>query len=193
MSIPTEMAERHGRVLAELAELGLTLARTLHEKALAAETPEAACELGLAFHRISRSVRQTLALEARLERERLRLVREAREERHAAERQRQDGLPQRKARVRAAVERLIYTEADETEIEALFEELEPCLAAAALTDDFVLGPVQAQVDRICADLGLAAGAGREPVAPAAEEWAAPAGPLPTAQVHVASPPPPGPS
>jgi hypothetical protein len=175
MSTPTEMAERHGRVLAELAELGLTLARALHEKALAAETPQEACELGLAFHRISRSVRQTLALEARLERERLRLAREAREERHAAERQRQDGLPQRKARVRAAVERLIYTEADETEIEALLEELEPCLAAAALTDDFVLGPVQAQVDRICADLGLAPAVGMEPAAPA---WDPPPAPVP---------------
>jgi hypothetical protein len=178
------MAERHGRVLAELAELGLTLARTLHEKALAAETPEAACELGLAFHRISRSVRQTLALEARLEREHLRLAREADEERQELERRRVDGLAQRKARVRAAVEQLIWIEAEEPEAEELRDELDDRLDALALTDDFALGPVQAQVDRICADLGLGAG---EPVAPA---WDRPPGPVPPLQAHAADAAPP---
>ncbi|HEY3695865.1 MAG TPA: hypothetical protein VGL30_09475 [Phenylobacterium sp.] len=45
------MAERHSRVLAELAELGLALARGLAARAQAAETTEAAEGLALAFHR----------------------------------------------------------------------------------------------------------------------------------------------
>jgi hypothetical protein len=60
----------------------LTLARSIHGRALAAEDDKAASDLGLAFHRISRSVRQTLALEAKLERDQRR---EAREDREAGE------------------------------------------------------------------------------------------------------------
>jgi hypothetical protein len=153
---PTEMVERHGRVLAELSELGMTLARALHEKALAAETPQQACELGLAFHRISRSVRQTLALEARLERDRLRLAREKVQAEAEADRHRLSGLSQRKSRVRAAVEQLIWTEADDDEAEAMIEDLETHIEISALDDAFLAGTVQDQVDRVRAQLGLVA-------------------------------------
>ncbi|WP_334161577.1 hypothetical protein [Phenylobacterium sp.] len=37
MSTSAEIAERHSRILSELAELGLSLARSLHERAVAAE------------------------------------------------------------------------------------------------------------------------------------------------------------
>jgi hypothetical protein len=76
MSTPAEMQERHGAMLAELAELGLSLARDLHAAALAAETPAERQGLATAFHRISRSVRQTMALEAKLERDARRAERE---------------------------------------------------------------------------------------------------------------------
>ena len=64
-----EMQARHGEILAEVADLCLTLGRRLHERAMAAQTDEAAQAAALAFHRVTRSLRQTLALEARLERE----------------------------------------------------------------------------------------------------------------------------
>jgi hypothetical protein len=154
MSTSTEMVERHGRVLAELSELGLTLARAVHAKAMAAETPQQACELGLAFHRISRSVRQTLALEARLERDRVRLERDKVQAEAEAQRHLLGSLPQRKARVRAAVEQLIWTEAETDEIEGLLEDLETHIEITALGDDFLVGSVQDQVDRIRAQLGF---------------------------------------
>src|ERR1700761_3531589 len=69
--------ERQDAVLAELSELGLTLARDLHARALAAETPVEAEKLALAFPRVSRGVRQTCALELKLERARRLVDREA--------------------------------------------------------------------------------------------------------------------
>ncbi|TAJ72556.1 MAG: hypothetical protein EPO51_02160, partial [Phenylobacterium sp.] len=77
MSIPPDMAERHARVLARLTELGLALAERTFEEAEAAETPEQRVALVKAFHTISRSVRQTVALEARLARQQALDAREA--------------------------------------------------------------------------------------------------------------------
>ena len=123
-----DMAEKHGRILGELAEFGLALARKLHDQGIAAETPEETAELARAFHSVSRSVRQTLALEARLAREAARQDREDRgqAERQAeldrAEAQRRARAPYeaRKQRIGGVLERLIYSEhEDEGEIERL--------------------------------------------------------------------------
>jgi hypothetical protein len=72
---PTDdWAEQHVRMLRELAELGMELARAMARQALAeadgAQPVEQAdgrprCDPGLAFSRIARAVRLTLALEAR--------------------------------------------------------------------------------------------------------------------------------
>src|SRR5215218_9053697 len=70
MATPTAMRERQDRILGELSELGLALARDLQARALAAETVAEAADLGLAFQRVALSVRQALALEAKLERDR---------------------------------------------------------------------------------------------------------------------------
>jgi hypothetical protein len=154
MSGASEMAERHGRILAELAELGLSLARGLHARAGAAETPQDAERLALAFHGLSRSVRLTLALEARLERERLKAAREDRD--HAA-RDLRERVYVRKAQVRAAVTRQVLAEA-ETEgedAEALLDDLHERLEEEALYEAFALGPVEACIARIRSGLGLA--------------------------------------
>ena len=153
MSDGAQVAERQGRILGELAELGLSLARVVHERALAAETPEATSELALAFHRISRSVRQTLALEAKLERDRARQDREVRAE---AARQHENGVARRKHQVRMAVERSVWNEAEGAEAERLLDELDDILEEEALSDAFAEGPVEAHVARLRADLGLAA-------------------------------------
>lgn len=153
MSQPSEMAERHGRILARLSELGLSLAEATHERALAAETPKEAAELGLAFHRISRSVRQTLALEARLEREG---QRELAEMRVQAARDQADAAERRKAQVRLAVEREIWDEyEDSEEIEDLLDGLAQRLDREAVAGGFAATTsVEAHVERIRADLGL---------------------------------------
>lgn len=147
------MAQRHGRILARLSELGLSLAETVHQRALAAETPAETAELGLAFHRISRSVRQTLALEAQLERGRLQ---DAAQDRAVAERSREALVQHRRAQVRLAVERLIWDEhEDRDEVEDLLDGLHQRLDLQSLTDDFITTPVEAHIQRLCADLGLA--------------------------------------
>ena len=69
MSAQAEMGERHGRMLARLAELGMSLAERLHADALSADTPAEAADAAKAFHTVSRTVRQSVALEARLHRE----------------------------------------------------------------------------------------------------------------------------
>ncbi|MBU1514454.1 MAG: hypothetical protein KKE02_21160 [Alphaproteobacteria bacterium] len=60
------MGERHGRVLAELAETGMVMVRRLSAAMLATDDVQTQAQLGLAYHRVSRAVRQTIALEFRL-------------------------------------------------------------------------------------------------------------------------------
>ena len=153
MSTSASLADRHGPILAELAEMGLSLARAAHGKALAAETPAELAEMTLAFHRISRSVRQTLALEAKLERDRLRLEREVRAE---AVRDRAAAVARRKGQLRIAMERLVWTEADGDDAERLVDEIDDLLEEEVLGDGFLDDPVEAHIERLRADLGLAA-------------------------------------
>jgi len=52
-------------LLMELAQLGMGMARRLHETALATDDAERLVALTTAFHRVGRGVRQSLALKAR--------------------------------------------------------------------------------------------------------------------------------
>lgn len=154
MSEPVDIAEtRQGMILEQLAGLGMSLARDLHARALAAETTEEAVRLAEAFHKVARSVRQTLALEPRLIRDHSRNRRDAEAEtaRLAAAR-----AGQKKARIRLAVERLIWTEAEDDEAERLVDDLDDLLDAEALSESFTETPVEALIEKVRADLGLAA-------------------------------------
>jgi hypothetical protein len=151
MANAADMTERHGRILAELSELGLALARGVQAQALAAEDPATVADLSLAFHRISRSVRQTLALEAKLERDR---HRQDREDRTDAVREAERRVQHRKAQVRMAVERLVWSEAVEDEAERLLADLDNLLDEESLSDGFTESPLEAHIARICRDLGL---------------------------------------
>jgi hypothetical protein len=153
MADATDMTERHGRILAELSELGLALARGVQAQALAADDPASAADLSLAFHRVSRSVRQTLALEARLERDR---NQKDREDRAEAAREAERRVQHRKSQVRMAVERLVWNEAEDDEAERLLAELENLLDEEALSDNFTEAPLDVHIARICKELGLAA-------------------------------------
>lgn len=62
------MAERHAAVLARLTALALELAERVQAAAIAAEAAEDLDRLAGAFHRVSRSVRLSMALEAKLAR-----------------------------------------------------------------------------------------------------------------------------
>jgi hypothetical protein len=148
-----DRAERQGRMLDELAELGMSLARRLHERAMEAEDAEEAERLALAFHRLSRSVRQTFALQARLERD---ARRDLVETERRAEAVRTERVKARRAQVDAHVSRLIWTEAERPEIGDLLMELTRTLTEESLGEGFLDGPVEALIARIKARLGLAA-------------------------------------
>ncbi|MDB5495951.1 MAG: hypothetical protein JWP86_3288 [Phenylobacterium sp.] len=179
----TEMTERHGAILAELAALGLGLARHLNESAFAAEAPEDKASLTLAFHRASRSVRQTLALEARLQRDAQRQALEDRAEvRQDAERR----VAKRRARVRATLERLIWTEHEDAEAEVLVDNLEMLLDEEELSDGFTADPLDAHIARICEALGLKNPPLQGEVSPQATEGVEAHSPPPN---RAASPPP----
>lgn len=161
---------RAARLLGELAELSMDLARDMQARAKAAETPEAATALAGAFHRIARGVRQTLALEAKLRRDDHAL---ARAELAEAQRATPAQIQRRRGQVQDAVARAVWDEAEGEEAEDLLEMLDMVLDDLMITDDFMVGPVGEQVARLCRELGLA-GVGRPrmrrpaPPAPAAE-------------------------
>lgn len=64
MSTPTAMTDPTER-LEQLAVLGMGMAQRLHDAALATQDLDHLARIGMAFHHVSRGVRQCLALEAR--------------------------------------------------------------------------------------------------------------------------------
>src|SRR5579862_4337993 len=61
-----ERSERHLRILAELEEIGMDMARAVRKRALESEDQANIAECGLVFARLSRAVRQTVGLENKL-------------------------------------------------------------------------------------------------------------------------------
>jgi 2'-5' RNA ligase len=93
-----------------------------------------------------------MALEARLKRD---LIQQDREARTEAVQAAESRIRLRKAQVRAAVERLIWTEAkNDEEAERLVDELGEHLDEAALHQGFADDPVELHVARLRAELGL---------------------------------------
>jgi hypothetical protein len=159
-------AERRLRLLQELSEIGMDLARALHREALAAEpaAPETpAADPAGAFARLSRAIRLTLALEARTD-ETLRSLRSglaaegeaARVE--ASRRAQADATARREAR-RKTVQTLVM-EAAEREIEdgealfGVFGALEERLDEDGAYEHLERLPLRETVERLCADLQL---------------------------------------
>ncbi len=151
MPTPETKAERNARMLGALAEAALELALDIQASALAAEDNAEKADLAMAFHRVSRAVRQSLMLDARLERDHARFERELRDE---TERQVRGARDARRAHVRAAVERAIRLEYEEDEADELVEDLEARLDLERYAPDFGRDPVEAHIERLRADLGL---------------------------------------
>ena len=162
---------RQRRMLAELAEIGMDIARSMRREAAArAEAAEAAAEasvgrgepapaagpdLSLAMTRLTRAVRLTLAMEKRLAEEQAGLV-QARAARQASERG-LEGLRRygRKLTVEAAIKQQIEVEAPEREVERLYEDLIDRIEGEAERDeDFLERPISEVIGFICKDMGL---------------------------------------
>ena len=149
-----EMTERHARILRRLSEFGESAAEQAHADLIAAETPEARQAATKTLHIISRSVRQTLALEARFERDQRRTEIEGRiEAERVAERDAEAGQAARKTAVRRTVEHLIWNEWDLSELQAerLIRDVETKLADADLD---LSDPVEDQIMLLCRRLGF---------------------------------------
>lgn len=172
MTDATDSQARAEAILGELAELGLMLARDLAAQARACEDPADTERLVTAFNKTSRAVRLTLALEAKLRRDR---ARDAREETQAQRRveaenhkaaldraieQRRQVPPspaeRHKARVAGLLNRLIWNESegDEEDYEVLRDDLSARLDEAALCEGFLETPVVALAQAIGSDMGL---------------------------------------
>ena len=172
MSEQMEKRERAAAILGELAELGLMLARELATQARAAEDPEQQAILATAFQKTSRTVRLTLALDAKLDREAARAAREAAEhdarpapaqpqaqapaQATPAVPARRSPIEARKNRLRNLLNRLIWNESegDSDEYEVLFDDLNTRLEWAAETPGFAETPVEVLARRVAADMGL---------------------------------------
>ena len=150
MATMMEKQQRQDRILAELSELGLALARDLQACALAADDVAMKSELGLAFQRVSRAVRQTLALEAKLERDRLRDARDAQAD---AIQVRENRGERRKAQVRLAVKRCVLDVYQGFDADNLLNDLEERLEEDGLYDLFSgEEDIDLHIARLCEEL-----------------------------------------
>jgi hypothetical protein len=148
-----DRAERRLRILQELAEIGMDLARAVQRRALAANAdPSAAVDLALSLSRIARAVRQTVALEAKLDQDR-HAAAAARAERRTRDARLQ--AHQHKTRIRARVERAIDAEASGEAAEDLLCDLNERLEDADDLAAFADRPVAEIVAHICRELDIA--------------------------------------
>jgi hypothetical protein len=134
--------------LKQLFQAGIELSLAVQANAMAAEPADQA-KLSLTFHRLARGVRQTAALRMRLAREAERARREVTAEVIQFDKARAEA---RKTRVRAAVERLIWTEVEPDERDDFIEVLGERLDALDIADpDEALHVL---IPRIAKDIGL---------------------------------------
>ena len=152
MTGPDPIAERTQQLLGELAELSMSLARDLHACALAAESVEEKAQMAAAFHKAARSVRQSLALHARMRRDERR---EAAEALAAAEAAKKARVRARRERLFEAVDRLIWDEAEDDDSAARrSDEAAERLDALAEAPDFLETPAEVLIARLCAAFGI---------------------------------------
>lgn len=142
--------------LTELSEIGMQLARGVLQGA--AELTAAGGDPGLAYSRISRAVRLSVALEARMDQDAETLARElagqlAAEAKAAAERAAWIQERPKIERFDAVLER-IEAETPEWEYEAREDDIIERLKDYREEDDFLDGPVEDLVAAIRRDLGL---------------------------------------
>lgn len=158
--------DRAGAVLAELAEMDLAAARKAHGALMAAEGAEEIDRLGRAYQRLARSTRQSLALAQRFAREERLEARQVARETAQAERDdarapggrlnpsRDPAVAARKAEVREVVTRLVWDEAERSEVAGLLDELEFFLEIESHERRFLEDPTPRIAARLCADLDL---------------------------------------
>jgi hypothetical protein len=148
------MAEQDKRMLQEMAEIGMGLLRNLQQRAEDDSKIDAG-EVALAYSRITRAVRLTIALKAKLADEGR--VRKERDE--AAEVKRlweceEQRIDRRRDQVERLVEQAIETEASEGERDRLMSGLRERLDEDDIDAKLTDRPIGEVLARICRDLGI---------------------------------------
>ena len=154
MTDAADIVDREAQMLGRLAELDLAAAERVHGRLMATEDAGEVADLGRTYQRLARSLRQTLALKAKLVRDR---AHDARAVREQARRARIGRGPQdettaeaRKAEVREAFSRVVWDEYERNDAEAILQEFEDLLPLAAGEESFLTAPVPVVVARLCA-------------------------------------------
>ena len=157
------LLQRQLRMLGELAEIGLEVARAIEQEARGVQgAPDGrnrayVADISLAYTRVSRAVRLTILAQSRLIADHKAAADRARAEAEAREAEALEApVEERKARVERIVERLAAAEhpGDEDEVDELVGEAAERLDDEDLYGDLMERPVSEIVARICADLGL---------------------------------------
>jgi len=163
------MAERHQGLLQRVQQLSLKLAEDLAETALKCEDEDRKARLSGAFHKITRGLRQSVALEAKLVLDEERAQREV----EAAARQTlKDEVAARKTQLKVRAERVVWDEYDQgyedelTEGVELMCRIEDWIEAAAEAEDFLAEPAPVQLARLIAHFRLVGVRPSEPPPPA---------------------------
>jgi hypothetical protein len=142
------------QLLARAARMDFTFAERLHTRALATEDTAELSDLARAYTRLTRSLRQTLALLSKLRADRAKAEREA--PRPSAQDLQDQAIDERTAQVQDAVERVISAAADGDE--ALHTDW--CHRFDREVDDWNVKPdwlvndVDTVIRRVCKALGL---------------------------------------
>jgi hypothetical protein len=144
-----ERRERHSRILQELADIGMELVQHVRRQALEEVAPSSADPV-LAFTRLARAVRQTIALDARLATGAVAPVRPVAQGNAAA----RPGIGLLRARVRRSVEEAIATAseadgADGEAAEALLLDMHEQLDDPEFEDELAEWPIGVVVASIC--------------------------------------------
>lgn len=155
MSAEADIDDFAERMLARLAERDLSAAEKVHDQLMAAETPADTAELARAYQRLARSVRQSLALRARFQRERAQAAQAASDP--AAPRQKPGGaaVAKRIRELREGALRVIWDEAEDAETADWHaDELDALITQEMFSDHFGAEPLDDHVARLCLTMGF---------------------------------------
>ena len=147
MPEPTQATWRHDLILDELAAIGMGVVRDLRERIAAADDAQDALKLISGLNQTARSVRQCLALQAKLFREVRGFDRARIEERGALNVARSEAA---KDQVRAQVRQALWNEYERWD----YNQQAGRLDVELLRLDCEAGPVEDVVARLCKKLGV---------------------------------------
>lgn len=203
---PVLTPERIDAMLSATAEICMAAIEKAGARVQAAADDAGFEKAERSLNRACRNLRQTIALKQRFDRERLAMKAEQRrdavEDREDAEQAHRTAVARHRAPVRRHFERLAWSEYEESDAQAFFEDLDVRLHDLARDEDFLDTPVETLIARLTEELfiaepeddegddSVAAGAGAP--GEAIERLSFNAAPPPTDRAAVSRPPdPPG--